>query len=290
MRRVKASQPLKLNEIKPDVIQSGLPLKARKRNYDFYTVCYGDTLGQISKKFSIPIEQLIGDNQLKSDYLYAGQLIKIKRTDSTMARSMPSVLISKGFTNKKEISLTFDAGAGAEQTGKILNVLKKHRIQTTMFLTGKWVEQFPELSRRILQDGHEIANHSYSHPDFTKITQEKMTEELQRTEECFEKNLGTKGIPLFRPPFGAWDQSVLETVGKMNLPYTVYWSIDTIDWQEPPVEKMVERIMTKAKGNDIVLAHLNGKLTAEAIDTVIPMLLNKGFKIVKVSKMLRNLI
>ncbi|WP_246197142.1 polysaccharide deacetylase family protein [Cytobacillus depressus] len=262
----------------------------RKRKYDYYTICHGDTFSQISKKFTIPIKQLKEDNQLKSNYLYAGQLLKIKRTVSTMALSMPSVLISKGFTNKKDISLTFDAGANAEHTEKILNVLKKHNIRTTMFLTGKWVEKFPELSRRIIEDGHEIANHSYSHPDFTKIPPEQMVEELQKTEECFEKVLGTKGIPIFRPPFGAWDCSVLETVGKVNFPYTVYWSIDTIDWKETDVGQMVERIMTKATRNDIVLAHLNGNLTAEAIDTVIPKLLNKGFQIVKVSKMLRNFI
>ncbi|MEH7392816.1 polysaccharide deacetylase family protein [Bacillus sp. JJ1474] len=269
-------------------IEAGLPIKTKKSKYNYYTICHGETLSHISKKFSIPIEQLKEDNQLKSNYLYAGQLIKINRKVLTETISLPSVLISNGFTNKNEISLTFDAGAGAEHTGEILNVLKKHRIQTTMFLTGKWVEQFPKLSRRIIEDGHEIANHSYSHPDFTKIPSDKMTEELQKTEECFEKLLGTKGIPLFRPPFGAWNKSVLETAGKNQFPYTVYWSIDTIDWKETSSDEIGERIMTKSTGNDIVLAHLNGKSTAKAMEVVIPKLLNKGLQIVKVSEMLKE--
>nr|WP_254119638.1 polysaccharide deacetylase family protein [Bacillus sp. FJAT-29790] len=283
---VKVDDLIKLNGIKLDFIQAGLPLKIRERKFNYYTICHGDTLSLISKKFSVPIEQLKEDNQLASDSLYAGQLIKIKGDVVITPIPFPSVLISKGFTDKKVISLTFDAGASAENTEEILNVLKKYHIQTTMFLTGKWVEQYPELSRRIVEDGHEIANHSYSHQDFSKITPEKMAEEIRKTEECFQKLLGTNGIRLFRPPFGAWNKSVLETVGGMDFPYSVYWSIDTIDWQEPSIDRIVERIMTKATGNDIVLAHLNGKPTAEAMDAVIPILLKDGFQIVKVSEML----
>ena len=107
------------------------------------------------------------------------------------------MLISKGFEGKKVISLTYDAGNSADKTEEILNILKKHGIQTTMFLTGAWVDKYPELAKRIISDGHEIANHSYSHPDLTKLSYEDIIEELNKTTSCFEKVLGTREVLYF---------------------------------------------------------------------------------------------
>ncbi|MGG2937112.1 polysaccharide deacetylase family protein [Bacillus pacificus] len=284
-----------LNGLASDIIDTGFPLRISKLNtdekykeskhYDYYTISYGETLGQISKRFDIPIEKIKIDNKLKSEFIYAGQLLKIDKQFSKEI-NLPSVLISKGFEGKKVISLTYDAGDSADKTEEILNILKKHGIQTTMFLTGVWVEKYPELAKRIISDGHEVANHSYSHPDLTKLPYEDIIEELNKTTSCFEKVLGTRGIALFRPPFGTWNRDVLKAVGELGIPYTIHWSIDTIDWKEPPSEAIVTRIMNRVKERDIVLFHLNGKPTAVATDKVITELKRKGYQIVKVSEML----
>ena len=284
-----------LNGLTSDIIDTGLPLKIRLLNhsreksinkkYNYYTICYGETLGKIAKEFGISIEKLKKDNGLESDYIYAGQLLKLDKKFIN-SKTTASVLISKGLKDDKMISLTFDAGDGAENTENILDVLKKHNIQTTMFLTGVWVEKYPQLAKRMVSDGHEIGNHSYCHPDLTKLSKDEILTELKRTSTCFEKVLETKGSPLFRPPFGYWNKKQLKAVGESDIPFTVCWSIDTIDWQEPTVDFIYKRILSKLTGNDIVLAHLNGKPTAAAMDLVIPELKKRGYQLVKISEML----
>ncbi|MDQ0200986.1 polysaccharide deacetylase family protein [Neobacillus ginsengisoli] len=255
------------------------------KKYDYYTISYGDTLGKIAKDIGISIEKLKKDNCLTSDFIYAGQLLKIDR-EYTGSKAMPSVFISKGLKDDKMISLTFDAGDSAENTENILDVLIRNDVQTTMFLTGAWVEQFPKLVKRIVSDGHEIANHSYSHPDFTKLSQNEMIMELTNTISSFETIVGQKGSSLFRPPYGCWNKTLLEAAGQIGIPFTIYWSIDTIDWQEPTPDTIYNRIFSKLTGNDIVLAHLNGKPTAAAMNLVIPELKKRGYQLVKISEML----
>ncbi|MGE7692694.1 polysaccharide deacetylase family protein [Lysinibacillus sp. NPDC094177] len=281
-----------LNELTSDIIDTGLPLKIRLaenkvNKYDYYTICHGESLGKISKEFGISVEELKKENELASDFIYAGQLLKIDKK-YIKSKKLPSVLLSKGLKDDKMVSLTFDAGDSAENTEAILDVLKKHNIQTTMFLTGAWVEKFPHLAKRMVSDGHEIANHSYSHPDLTKYSKNEILAELTRTSSCIEKVLGIKGSPLFRPPFGYWNKTLLEAAGQTDIPFTIYWSIDTLDWQEPTADTIFSRIFSKLTGNDIVLAHLNGKPTAAAMDLVIPELKKQGYQLVKVSEMLWN--
>ncbi|MCP1123586.1 polysaccharide deacetylase family protein [Bacillus sp. 3103sda1] len=289
-----------LNGLTSDAIDAGFLLKVRKLSsqknekssissdqFNLYTICHGETLGSISKKFEIPVQQLKEDNNLHSDLIYAGQLLKID-SQKAIAKFTSSVLISKGLGNEKMVSLTYDAGDSAEETEKILDVLKKHGIQTTMFLTGTWVGKFPELAKRILADGHEIGNHSYSHPDLTKLSIPMIMSELAKTKKCFETILGQKGTSLFRPPYGYWNKDVLEAASKVEYPYTVYWSLDTIDWKEPSVETIVSRVMGSIKEQDIVLFHLNGIPTEEASDIIISQLKNQGYSLVRVSDLLRN--
>ncbi|HEX9063177.1 MAG TPA: polysaccharide deacetylase family protein [Clostridia bacterium] len=284
-----------LNQLNSDIIDSGQPLKIRLlekaennlvgKKYKYYTICYGETLGKISREFGISIEQLKKDNDLESDFIYAGQLIKIDNRYIS-SKAMPSVLISKGFKDDKMISLTFDAGENAENTETILDVLKRYDVKTTMFLTGIWVEKFPGFAKRIISDGHEIANHSYNHLDLTKLSKDEILSEIKHGFDTFEKVLGTKGSLLFRPPFGSWNKNLLEAAKEMDIPFTVNWSIDTVDWQEPGVETISNRIFSMLTGNDIILAHINGKTTAAAINLVIPELKKQGYKLVKVSEML----
>ncbi|PGO96666.1 polysaccharide deacetylase [Bacillus cereus] len=288
---ITVSSMKQLNNLTSDRIDAGRPLKIRKINenrlvnYNYYTICHGETLGSISRRFDISVEKIKLDNELDSDYILAGQLIKIDTRDSKL-KVFPSVLISKGLNTKKMISLTYDAGADADKTEEILNVLKKHDIQTTMFLTGAWVEKFPSLAKRIVKEGHEIANHSYSHPDLTKLSSRNIMKEFKKTTRCFENIIETKGSPLFRAPFGNWNKKILEIAGKLGFPYTIHWNIDSIDWKEPSVETIVNRVLGNLKGGDIVLFHLNGKPTAVATDIIISELKKQGYQIVKVSEIL----
>lgn len=198
----------------------------------------------------------------------------------------PSLYVMYGERSCKMVALTYDAGSGADGAAAILDKLKAHGLHSTFFLTGRWVEQFPDLARRIKAEGHEIASHSYSHPDFTTISEEAMREELDKTSAIIKATIGVDPRPFFRAPYGSWDERVGRLLNAEGYPYTIHWDVDTLDWQFPGVEKEVERIL-KAQGGSIVLMHMNVADTAVASDQAIPILQERGLQPVPLSELLR---
>lgn len=194
--------------------------------------------------------------------------------------------VSRGKASRQEIALTFDAGAGSAPTSKILAVLAKYNVRVTVFLTGRWVEENPELVRQIIADGHELGNHSYSHPDFTKLTEAEIKGELEKTEAIVQRLTGRTTIPFFRPPFGSYDARVREIVAKEGY-HTIYWTLDSTDWREEATRSTVrDRILNYAASGSIVVSHLGSQVTAEALEEVIVGLRGKGFRLVTLSQIL----
>lgn len=259
----------------------------KDRNYETYTVTEDDTLKLIAENNHIPLEELKEINGLTSEDIYIDKILYTK-PKNTRSINKPSQLIINGDANSKNIAFTFDAGLEDNQTSIILDILKKHNIKATFFLTGVWVELFPELARRIAMEGHEIGNHSYKHPDMTKISHDEILESIIKGEEVIKKVTGVDPRPLFREPFGHWNENVFKAVGDAGYKYSIYWSIDTIDWQMPPVRVIVNRILRKVKGGDIVLMHIATNTTAEAVDIAITNLNAFGYKFVKVSQLLEK--
>ncbi len=198
----------------------------------------------------------------------------------------PSKLVVSGDRSCKMIALTYDAGSGADGAEAILDVLKKHGVTSTFFLTGKWVEKYPDLAKRIAAEGHEIANHTYSHPDLTKLPPTEVLDEIKKGEDAIKKVTGKETRPLFREPYGAFDDAERRLVRQAGYSYSVYWDVDTLDWQFPPVETLVKRITEKSKNGSIVLMHLNVPDSAISSDQAIPMLREKGYNLVTVSELL----
>lgn len=199
----------------------------------------------------------------------------------------PSHLVVHGDRSCPQIALTYDAGSEAAGAAAILDALKKHKVISTFFLTGKWVERYPDLARRIAADGHEIANHTYSHPDLTKTPAEAVIKEINDGEEAIRRITGRETRPLFREPYGAFNEEEQRLVRQAGYSYSVYWENDTLDWQFPGVETVVARITQRSKNGSIVLMHLNSVETAEASDLAIPILKEKGYRLVTVTEVLR---
>jgi peptidoglycan/xylan/chitin deacetylase (PgdA/CDA1 family) len=184
------------------------------------------------------------------------------------------------------VALTYDAGSGADGAAAVLDVLRAHNLHATFFLTGRWVEQFPTLARRVRDEGHEIASHSYSHPDFTTISEDAMREELRKAAAAIKTATGVDPKPFFRAPYGAWNERVGRLLNAEGYPYTIHWEVDTLDWQFPGVDKEVERIL-KAQSGSIVLMHMNVPDTAVASERAIPVLEARGLRPVPLSELLR---
>ena len=259
-----------------------------------YTVVKGDTLWSISRRSGVSIQKIKQWNSLTTDVIHVGQILTLygKNIEPNPPKTeippttATSVLISHGSIQKRQIALTFDAGSDAVGI-RILDVLNQHHVKATFFLTGKWVEKFPAYAQRIVNDGHAIGNHTYSHPDPVKISSSAFLQDIINGEQAIKAVTGKSPRPYLRFPYGSYNASALKTVGAAGYPLSIQWSLDTIDWQQPTTEVIVSRIEAGASNGDIILMHIGGINTPQAVDTVIPKLKAQGYQLVTLDELLQ---
>lgn len=261
--------------------------------YVGYRVQAGDTLASISERGgSLPIlisryNRLVGEPQ-------AGrELIVPRLPDTTATLTSENLLVIKGNTSQPWVALTLDAGASSEPTAGMLDTLAANNAHITFFLTGTWMDENPELTRRIVADGHEIANHSYTHRDFRTLTDAEIAEELRSTEATLARIAGSDVSlrPYFRPPFGAYDERVLAAViANGYLP--IYWTFDSLDsiGQTKSAEFLTARITAHLPRDEmpgaIILAHCGSAPTAEALPAVLANFAAQGIEVRTLSDVL----
>lgn len=189
-------------------------------------------------------------------------------------------------TDEPKISISFDAAWGNDDTSKILEVLKKHQVHATFFMTGGWVESYPDDVKAILADGHDLGNHSENHKNMSQLSVEEIQSELMTVHNKV-KELTGYDMFLFRPPYGDYDNEVIQTVKGCNY-YPIQWSIDSLDWKNYGVEDLINRVCNsdKLQGGAIILCHNGAKYTAEALDQLLTGLEEKGFQLVPISELI----
>lgn len=190
-------------------------------------------------------------------------------------------------TNDKVVSLTFDVNwVEKDNIDVILSILKKYNIKGTFFIMGRWVDYSEENVNKlkaIKEGGHEIGNHSYKHPSFTKIGADKMKEEIDKTNAIIEKYTGDKP-KLFRFPSGDYNKEAFLKV--RNFGYmAIQWNVDSVDWKEASPEMEYNRVMKNVKPGSIILFH-NAKYTPQNLDRIIKELKDKGYEFKPVGEMI----
>jgi polysaccharide deacetylase family sporulation protein PdaB len=200
-----------------------------------------------------------------------------------------NIIINHGNRDKKMISLTFDDGPHPTETDKVLDVLKKYDVKATFFIAGKHVQWYPKPLLRAVNEGHEIGNHTFNHPDISNLSTSQIEKELKECEEILFEATKVK-TNLFRPPYGSYNQEELSKIAKDNGYKIILWStIDARDWQNPPASEIAQKIINNAKGGDIILLHdYATDNTVEALEILIPTMQKMGFEFVTVSKILEN--
>lgn len=205
--------------------------------------------------------------------------------NNVKSRSMP---IYKVDTKNKNISITFDINwCEKDYLYDILDVLDKHNVKATFFIMGKWVV-YPdgnlEKLKEICNRGHEIGNHSYIHPDFSKIDKDRIKTEIKDTEDIIMKETGIK-TTLFRFPSGSFSEISVDEV--KNLGYIpIQWSADSVDWKNTSLEKEYNKVIKEINDGGIMLFHNNGKYTADNLNKLIPKLKEEGYEFVKVGELI----
>ena len=190
-------------------------------------------------------------------------------------------------TEKKQIALTFDVNwAENEYIYDILDVLNKYNVKATFFVMGKWVN-YPEGNKekliKINNMGHEIGNHSYVHPSFSKIDESRMLEELKKTDDIIYDAIGIRP-KLFRFPSGDYSEKALRVVVE-NGYKCIQWDCDSVDWKQSGEKVEYERVMKKVTSGSIILFHNNAKYTPNNLDKIIPILQKENYEFVTVGQL-----
>ncbi|RKO60906.1 putative sporulation protein, polysaccharide deacetylase family [Caldibacillus debilis GB1] len=196
---------------------------------------------------------------------------------------LPPSPIYRGHPDKPMVAFTFNVAWGEEYLSTILEILKKHHISATFFLEGRWAKGHAEAVKMIHEGGHEIGSHSYSHPDMAKISEDEAAAELKKTNDILRATVGI-APKWFAPPSGSFNDRTVALAAKMNME-TILWSVDTIDWQKPSPNTIVDRVRKQAHNGAIILMHPTAS-TAEALEPMISVLKEEGYKIGSVSELL----
>lgn len=187
----------------------------------------------------------------------------------------------------KSIALTFDDGPHPRYTEEIIDILDKYGIRATFFFIGVNVEAYPDAAELVKSRGHEIGNHTYSHQNLRELSYDEMCHEIDLGENAVFDRTGLR-TRLLRPPEGKMCDALLAATAERNY-NVICWSVDTMDWAHTPSEQIVENVLTTTEAGDIILFHdyVSGESpTPQALEQIIPVLLERGYEFVTVSELL----
>ena len=195
-------------------------------------------------------------------------------------RELPIYCVNR---DDNKISISFDAAWGGDKTLGILDLLDEYNIKTTFFLVDIWTQKYPELVKEIVARGHEIGNHSTSHPQMSKLNETQIAKELNTQADNVLAIAGVRPV-LFRPPYGDYNNRVITTARAQGF-VPIQWSVDSLDWKNRGAQEINNRA-TKVKSGDIVLFHNDSQYILDALPAVLKYYAENGYSVVPISEIL----
>lgn len=189
-----------------------------------------------------------------------------------------------GNTKERAVALMVNVDWGEDVLPDMLNIFQANNIKVTFFITGRFAKNFPDIVKKIAAEGHEIGNHGYSHPHPDKISKEKNKEEIIITEKIF-KDLGIISRPIFAPAYGEHKQHVVDAAHELGYK-TLMWTVDTVDWQNPSPNTIIQKIIKRADNGALILMHPK-KCTLDALPNIIKSLVKEKFVFKKVTEIIQ---
>ena len=188
-------------------------------------------------------------------------------------------------TDKKQIAISFDAAWGNDDTQTLIDILKEYNVPATFFVVGAWIDKYPESVKALSDAGHQIQNHSNTHPHMPQLPKEQMKNEI---ESCNKKIQDITGVcpTLFRPPYGDYDNASIEVLEELKM-YTIQWDVDSLDWKDNATpDSICKRVTSKVKNGSIVLFHNDADHTPEALPNILKCLKDEGYEFVFISDLI----
>ena len=195
-------------------------------------------------------------------------------------RELPIYCVNR---DDNKISISFDAAWGGDKTLGILDLLDEYNIKTTFFLVDIWTQKYPELVKEIVARGHEIGNHSTSHPQMSKLNETQIAKELNTQADNVLAIAGVRPV-LFRPPYGDYNNRVITTARAQGF-VPIQWSVDSLDWKNRGAQEIINRA-TKVKSGDIVPFHNDSQYILDALPAVLKYYAENGYSVVPISEIL----
>lgn len=205
------------------------------------------------------------------------------RTAEVLARKRELPIYSVD-RNDGKIAVSFDAAWGGDNTPRLLDILDEYGVKATFFLVDTWVQRYPELVRAIAERGHEIGNHSTTHPEMSRLSREKILEELSAVSAHIEALTGVRPV-LFRPPYGDYNNDVVLTARGAGYE-VIQWSVDSLDWKNRGADDVIRRATRKIGSGDIVLFHNDAKYILDALPAILKSYREQGLTAVPISQLL----
>ncbi len=210
--------------------------------------------------------------------------VPISRISIAVSGNIRKIPIYSVETDQKKIAVTFDAAWGAQDTEELLEILDKYNAKATVFCLGQWVKDNPEEVKMFYDNGHEIGNHSYSHPAFSKISREEIRKEITDCNEIIKEVTGEYPA-LLRAPSGDYDNKSIEACESMGMKM-IQWDADSVDYKGISVNEIYERIIKNTENGSILLFHNGVENTPAALEKILEALKNDGYEFVTVSQLI----
>ncbi len=200
---------------------------------------------------------------------------------SSTGRSLPIYCVER---DDNKIAISFDCAWGVEHTDAILENLEEGGVKATFFTVEFWAKDHPDYLKKVSDAGHEIGTHSSTHSYMSRLSESEIRGELKSSVSAITAVTG-KSVELFRPPYGDYDDLLIDTSNAMGL-YPIQWDVDSLDWKDLSSSDIAERVISRVKSGSIILCHNNGLHTAEALPIIIDTLRAKGFTFVPVGELI----
>ncbi|WP_404452668.1 polysaccharide deacetylase family protein [Virgibacillus necropolis] len=222
--------------------------------------------------------------KMKKDGVFNKKLLVFDEIKPTVSlNDLPPAPIYRGNPNKRMAALMINVSWGTEYIPTILNILKENHVKATFFIEGKWAKNNAEYVQMIAEQGHVIGNHAYNHPDMSRISEQEIMEQLKNTNDTIQAVTGEKPS-LFAPPSGSFTDQVVKVADSYNME-TILWSIDTIDWKNPSVSVMINRVTPKLHPGAMILMHPT-EAVVRGLEDLITSIKEKNYQLGTVEKLL----
>lgn len=187
-------------------------------------------------------------------------------------------------TEEKKVAISFDAAWGADKTENIMQICKEYNVSATFFLVGFWAEEHSDLVKKLDENGFEIGTHSNTHPDFAKLSETQMKQELESSISII-KSITNKDVGLFRFPYGSYNNTAMKVCENLNL-IPIQWDVDTLDWKGLKGDEICKRVISNVKNGSIILCHNNSDHILDALPLVLDRLQKKGYTVTSVGNLI----